>query len=348
MVGERINNKDEVGMSILALAIQRKIGWIIREIRKKDVGIDANIEQVINGIPTAKYISVQLKTGLGNVHQSSDGNFIFYFDEPHYLYWTSSSIPVILVLCDIDTDTLYWAPILKNRIKKTPKGYKIRIPRDSQLSEQTRQEFDILINTYQGESLIPDDMYLFSSDEKLEFAHNLMAECSESLKDISKEICALDDHYKSVVENGTIFLNSYSNECSKEQRDKFMSQSANTYAFKLNICKTRIKAESSIATESHIAALRLAEDLFYTGGEENNPVLSILLGELELEYNAIVSLISVLNSVFERFTSTPTMQNVVAIRAERSFALVIEDYTADLKSLSQLLKACIDQVKPKG
>ena len=142
MGGERVNNQDEIGLSILELAIQRKIGWIIREIRKKDVGIDANIEQVINGIPTAKYISVQLKTGLGNVYQSADGNFDFYFDEPHYLYWTSSSIPVILVLCDIDTDILYWTPILKNRIKKTPKGYKIRITRNSQLSEQTRHEFE--------------------------------------------------------------------------------------------------------------------------------------------------------------------------------------------------------------
>lgn len=47
---------------------------------------------------------------------------MFYFDEPHYLYWTSSSIPVVFVLCDPNTDTLYWAAILRNRIKKTPKG----------------------------------------------------------------------------------------------------------------------------------------------------------------------------------------------------------------------------------
>ena len=101
-------------------------------------------------------------------------------------------------------------------------------------------------------------------------------------------------------------------------------------------------------TESHIAALRLAEDLFSIGGIENNPILLILLRELELEYNAIVSLISLLNSVYERFSNTPTMQNVVAIRSERSFALVIEDYTADLKSLSQLLKACIDHLEQNG
>ena len=46
---QRVDNTDEIGLSILELAIQRKLGWIIREVRKKDVGIDANIEQVVEG-----------------------------------------------------------------------------------------------------------------------------------------------------------------------------------------------------------------------------------------------------------------------------------------------------------
>ena len=49
---QRVDNTDEIGLSILELAIQRKLGWIIREVRKKDVGIDANIEQVVEGNPT--------------------------------------------------------------------------------------------------------------------------------------------------------------------------------------------------------------------------------------------------------------------------------------------------------
>ena len=58
MDSNRVNQIDEIGLSVLELAIQRKLGWIIREVRKKDVGIDANIEQVVEGNPTAKYISM--------------------------------------------------------------------------------------------------------------------------------------------------------------------------------------------------------------------------------------------------------------------------------------------------
>lgn len=47
MDSNRVNQIDEIGLSVLELAIQRKLGWIIREVRKKDVGIDANIEQVV-------------------------------------------------------------------------------------------------------------------------------------------------------------------------------------------------------------------------------------------------------------------------------------------------------------
>jgi len=178
MTPNRIDNTDEIGLALLQLVVQRQLGWIIREVRKKDVGIDANIEQVVEGNPTAKYISIQLKTGLGNVYQATSGDFVFYFDEPHYLYWTSSSIPVVFVLCDPNTDTLYWAAILRNRIKKTPKGYSLKISSDSQISENTKFDFETLINTYQGEALIPEDIYTYSLEEKSLFADELMSECS--------------------------------------------------------------------------------------------------------------------------------------------------------------------------
>ena len=67
MTSNRIDNTDEIGLAILQLVVQRQLGWIIREVRKKDVGIDANIEQVVEGNPTAKYISIQLKTVKGKV-----------------------------------------------------------------------------------------------------------------------------------------------------------------------------------------------------------------------------------------------------------------------------------------
>lgn len=57
-MNERFNPIDEIGVSILKLCILQDFGWIPRSIRSMDMGIDMNIEQVINGKPTAKYISM--------------------------------------------------------------------------------------------------------------------------------------------------------------------------------------------------------------------------------------------------------------------------------------------------
>ena len=343
MTSNRIDNTDEIGLAILQLVVQRQLGWIIREVRKKDVGIDANIEQVVEGNPTAKYISIHLKTGLGNVYQATSGDFVFYFDEPHYLYWTSSSIPVVFVLCDPNTDTLYWAAILRNRIKKTPKGYSLKISSDSQISENTKFDFETLINTYQGDTLIPDDVNTFSPEEKSEFANALMSECSTALKSIREEIDSLDEVINTIVEKGNLFVESYSGEFTKEQSDRFITQSSSSYAYKLNVCRMRFKANSSIVTESHITALRLADELYLLNGMKDDVVLLALIKELKVEYDTIVSLISTLDAVIEHFSTKPMIKNATSIRAERSFALVVEDYTANLRVLSQLIKECVDR-----
>ena len=92
--GSRYTPTNDIGVAILSLRIPKDLGWICREITKSDVGVDATIEQVIDGKPTAKYISVQLKTGEGNIHIDRNGNFVYYIDKTHYDYWLSSSIPV--------------------------------------------------------------------------------------------------------------------------------------------------------------------------------------------------------------------------------------------------------------
>ena len=98
-----------------------------------------------------------------------------------------------------------------------------------------------------------------------------------------------------------------------------------------------------MVSESHIAALRLAEELYLLNGKKDDRILLALVKELQYEYNAIVSLISTLDAVVERFSAKPMIKNATSIRAERSFALVVEDYTANLRVLSQLIKECVDR-----
>jgi len=80
----RYSNTDDTGVAILNLCLTKDLGWICRNITIRDVGIDATVEQVVNDNPTAKYISVQLKTGFSNVHIDKNKDFIFYIDNVHY------------------------------------------------------------------------------------------------------------------------------------------------------------------------------------------------------------------------------------------------------------------------
>ena len=63
----RYTPTNDIGVALLKLCTTNELGWICREVAQPDVGIDATIEQVINGNPTDRYISVQLKTGEGNI-----------------------------------------------------------------------------------------------------------------------------------------------------------------------------------------------------------------------------------------------------------------------------------------
>lgn len=76
---------------------------------------------------------------------------------------------------------------------------------------------------------------------------------------------------------------------------------------------------------------------------KDDVVLLALIKELKVEYDTIVSLISTLDVVIEHFSTRPMIKNATSIRAERSFALVVEDYTANLRVLSQLIKEYVDR-----
>ncbi len=345
MKDKRINLTGEIGVSILRLHIQRKIGWIIRDIRETDVGIDANIEQVINGNPTAKYISVQLKTGFGNVHISALGDFIFYFKETHYQYWLSSSIPVIIVLCDPDSDTLYWSQLTRRTIDRTPEGYRVIIDKSSQITEHTKVDFEDLINTYQGESLIPNGFEDWSINEKSEYISELMIECANSLATIRTQIDMLDKYINVMIAKGENFSSTHPYGYTEKTSKSFIAKIAQTYTTQLNICKTRISNEYPIAIETHIEAIRLMEEVLSSNISNLEPLLGLFLTAFIDEREQIVSNIKLLNDVSIHFKNNGMLKNATSDRAERSFSLIVADYSANLKILCDSIDLLISKIK---
>ncbi len=113
--------------------------WIFREQPKHDLGIDAHIEIVEAGVSTGQLFGVQIKTGHFNRHKSDD--LVLYIDREHRSYWLNYSIPVILALCQVETEKVYWQIVNLANVKSTGRGgYKINVPCSNELTHITVKE----------------------------------------------------------------------------------------------------------------------------------------------------------------------------------------------------------------
>jgi len=64
----------------------------------------------------------------------------------HVDYWLNHSLPVILVVCDLESDTKYWDFVNRQNVVKTKKGWKIDIPSENQLDDD--KSIDKIRNFY--------------------------------------------------------------------------------------------------------------------------------------------------------------------------------------------------------
>lgn len=133
MAKSRYNNTEQLGIIESYRIFVSDFEWIFREQPIVDMGIDAHIELVDNGNPTGKLIALQIKTGESYFHEKSE-TFTFYLDEIHYNYWVNHSLPVILVCHMPEMKITLWQYVEKNSVEKTPKGWKIEIPKQNDLT----------------------------------------------------------------------------------------------------------------------------------------------------------------------------------------------------------------------
>ena len=130
----RYNKIERVGLYKFCSFIEEELDWIIREQPIVDVGIDALIEEKINGNPTGKFIAVQLKSGEGNFYRKVD-KLIYYVSNTHYSYWTDLEFPVVIVLYSQKDKCFYWEQINKRTLVKAKKQWKIEIDKNSRLDK---------------------------------------------------------------------------------------------------------------------------------------------------------------------------------------------------------------------
>lgn len=343
----RYTTTNDIGVAILNLRIPKDLGWICRDVTKSDVGVDANIEQVVNGKPTAKYISVQLKTGEGNVYVDKDGNFIYYIDKTHYDYWLSSSIPVILAYCDPIKEVIYWELLKKRNIRKSrgEDNYKIKILNTHTLSADSLEELNSIIDTYQTEFELPD----MDDDDvcDVEYWNELLENCAETISNSRLVLDQLDEKYKRHLKQMTQFVELHKDGVDKKIADKHIDKQANAFQLAINMCKMQFKGLIPIISKTHIEAIRLAERAMMDGYYMPIEINVLLQEELQNEVETIKGLMDMVALSAERFRDSSSPK-IDLRRAESSFALVLEDYNAELGCIVYWINKLIKTLKSEG
>ena len=330
--GSRYTPTNDIGVAVLKRCIPKELGWICREVAQPDVGIDATIEQVIDGNPTAKYISVQLKTGEGNIHIDRNGNFIYYINKTHYDYWLSSSIPVILAYCNPEDETIYWELLKKRNIKRTKgeENYKITISNTHLLNKDSLDEFNVIIDTYQTEFVLPD----MDEDDvcDIEYWNELLENCAETISNSRQVLEQLDVKYKRHIAQMAQFVELHKDGVDKKIVDKHIAKHAKSFKVAIDTCKMQFKAQIPIIAETHVEAIRLAERAMTGGYHMPIEINTLLQEELNKETEAIKGVKEILTLAIERFenSSSPTID---LRHAEGSFAQVLKDYSSELESI---------------
>ncbi len=133
-------------MSGVSQAFQRHLRWLARPLPSADFGIDMHVETVDGSRPTGRLIGVQIKAGPSYFTEPVADGWVFR-DDSHLEYWTSYSLPVIVVLYDPSTATCYWQAVQPSTVKRTGKGWKMTVPRHQKVDSDSEAQLRELAGT---------------------------------------------------------------------------------------------------------------------------------------------------------------------------------------------------------
>ncbi len=125
-----------------------KMKWIFRDQPLPDTGIDGHIEtRDQNKKPTGRLIGCQVKSGPSYFREETASGFVYRGDPEHLAYWRGHSLPVIIVLCDEQTDTCYWQVVTEKTAIRTGKGWKVEVPKSRVLGDESKTQLEQIADT---------------------------------------------------------------------------------------------------------------------------------------------------------------------------------------------------------
>ncbi len=216
----------ESGVNLLSSIINDNFNWIFRPNNNQtDFGIDAYIDVVDeDGSVLGLSFAVQIKSGNSFFKQKTKNGYTFYGKDKHLNYYINHQIPIIIVLCDLDTDTCYWSEFDKRKIEKTNSGWKLNVPFCNKLDLKGKKEILSLFPEAKDHGA---DMDVFwSENDSFKKSKNILYTINKSdiakknigpIKEFFERLQVNDDLFRSC--QGKVIINVYG--YSNDKRELF-------------------------------------------------------------------------------------------------------------------------------
>ncbi len=129
------SNVERLGVTLAQLEFTTW-GWAFRDQPILDYGIDAHVEPMRDGVASGRPVALQIKTGHSYFKSPTADGWTYRGKDKdrHLRYWLGHTLPVMIILCDERTKTLYWQHVTPEQVNYTAKDWTIVIPRNQTIT----------------------------------------------------------------------------------------------------------------------------------------------------------------------------------------------------------------------
>jgi len=129
---------EDLGVELVDRQV-RALKHIFRPKTRADIGIDGEIELLLekgyDRQGTGRLIAVQIKAGPSYLENEVGDAYRYRGANKHLGYWIDHSIPVLILLCDLETDQVHWVEVTPGAITRHEKSWTILVPKANVLGE---------------------------------------------------------------------------------------------------------------------------------------------------------------------------------------------------------------------
>lgn len=160
MKAKQTERTERRGVALVMGAFE-DLGFAFREQAESDYGVDGHAELIDSEQPTGQLLGVQIKTGESYLSECTEKAIVFRTDAKHVDYWLNHVLPMIVCLCDVDNQTIYWQAVTDETAISTGRGYRFNIPLTQILNVSAVPQLTDLLTPL----VSPDRYTIFKSED---------------------------------------------------------------------------------------------------------------------------------------------------------------------------------------